>query len=499
MRLSRGELVLLAILSLGLFLRIYDLSNESLWLDEGYSIKVANLNLSKIAEETSQNDTHPPLYYMILHFWIDLFGDSEFSTRFPSVIFGFFAILMIYKVGSLIFDKETGLLSSLLLGLSVFHIHYSQEVRMYSLLSLLTLFSMYFFIRLFKERSLMTLVGYILFTVLLMYTHVYGLFIIVAQSIYLATLCLLSKEVYKLHFKRWILLQLILIVLFTPWIGFLIVDISGLIQHGFWTPRPSIHSIIASFLEYAGSGYLLLPFLALLSFSIVNYGKIRSNSGWKDSFKSTESYRWNISLSDVNKIYLLLMWLLTPIILPFTISRFLTPIYLTKYTIPASLAFYILVAKGIKNINSKYVKLAIISVIVVLSSRAVWIYYTKIDKDQWREVASYIEKNARHEDLLVFNWYMCENWAFDQYYKRTDLIKKSFSKTPIYEDEENIKTLASTADGYNKVWYVKCLHQGYKDDKELIKQTLNESYDLSDYKKYIGIELYMFEKKSRRI
>lgn len=88
-------------------------------MDEATSIKFANLNLYKIVEEKSQSDTHPPLYYI----WINLFGDTEFSASFLSVIFGFFVIFMIYKVGTLIFDKEVGMLSSLILGLSVFHIY----------------------------------------------------------------------------------------------------------------------------------------------------------------------------------------------------------------------------------------------------------------------------------------------------------------------------------------------------------------------------------------
>jgi uncharacterized membrane protein len=95
----------------------------------------SNLNLFQIVENSAQS-VHPPLYYVILHYWINLFGDTEFSTRFLSVIFGLFSIFMIYKVGTLLFNKNVGMLSSLLLALSVFHIQYSQEVRMYLFISL---------------------------------------------------------------------------------------------------------------------------------------------------------------------------------------------------------------------------------------------------------------------------------------------------------------------------------------------------------------------------
>jgi len=100
-----GYWPLLAILLIGLFLRVHDLSNESIWLDEAFSILRAKFDLSQIF---FRSENTPPLYYAILHWWINLFGDSEFSVRFPSVLFGSLSILMLYKVGNQIFDKDVG-------------------------------------------------------------------------------------------------------------------------------------------------------------------------------------------------------------------------------------------------------------------------------------------------------------------------------------------------------------------------------------------------------
>ena len=244
MGLIKNKLILLlGILFIGLFLRVYDLGNESIWLDEGFSIRFANLNLSQII--SLRDNGLPPLYYIILHWWINLFGDSEFSIRFPSVIFGFLAIFMIYKIGNQIFDKDVGMLSSLLLGLSVFHIHYSQEARTYSLSVLLTLLSMYFFIKLLKKRSHIALIGYILFSILLMYSHLFGLFIIISQNIYLFTLFLLSKEDYKLNLKKWLLIQTVLIALFAPWVKILAIQVLAEVKSSSPSviPVPSIRSI----------------------------------------------------------------------------------------------------------------------------------------------------------------------------------------------------------------------------------------------------------------
>ena len=494
-------IVLLAILSIGLFLRIYDLGGESIWLDERESVRFASLNLSDIFFLSERN---PPLYNIILHWWINLFGDSEFSIRFPSVIFGSLSIFMMYKVGNQIFDKNVGIISSLLLGLSVFHIRYSQEARMYSLSFLLTLLSIYFFIRFFKNRSCKVLISYILFSILLMYSHIYGIFIIISQNIYLIVLFFSSKELFRLNIKRWILTQSLLIILFIPWIKIFIAQIFGVVKGGFWVPTPSLLSIVKSFGAYSGGILLFLLFLILLSFSIIKYEGIGNNIDRRNILKSIKSCYRKIRLLNINDILLLLVWLLTPIILPFTISLFSTPIYTTKYTIVASPAFYLLVAKGISNVSHKYLKSTIISIIIIISLVYVREYYIKIDKEQWRDVASHIDANAKNGDLLLFNAYYCQP-VFDYYSKRTDLVRDHYS-------EKNIKRLETTVEGYKRVWVIrrvqsihrqvqqhpwlsKWILQYSKDEKALITKKLIETYNLPYQKKYVGINIALFERK----
>ena len=77
---------LLAVLFAGAFLRLYQLGAESLWYDEVVSVEFAGMGSpSEIVEATKKDNNFPP-YYLLLHYWIALFGDSEFSVRFPSVV-----------------------------------------------------------------------------------------------------------------------------------------------------------------------------------------------------------------------------------------------------------------------------------------------------------------------------------------------------------------------------------------------------------------------------
>jgi len=117
------------------------------------------------------SEPHPPFYYIILYFWISVFGSSEFAVRFPSAIFGVLSIFMLYKVGKILFTSKIGVYAALIMAVSVFQIKYSQEARMYSLLTFTTLTSIFFFVQVLKKNQLKLWVGYMICSVFMVYSH----------------------------------------------------------------------------------------------------------------------------------------------------------------------------------------------------------------------------------------------------------------------------------------------------------------------------------------
>ena len=91
--------IIILIIVLGFLLRLHNLTSKSIWYDEAKSIQFAENPLWKII---SKPKSTPPLYFIILKFWIDVFGDSEFAVRFPSIIFGSASLLLIYWIGKII-------------------------------------------------------------------------------------------------------------------------------------------------------------------------------------------------------------------------------------------------------------------------------------------------------------------------------------------------------------------------------------------------------------
>jgi len=221
-------------------------------------------------------NVHPPFYFLLEHGWVGLFGDSEFAARFLSALFGFFAILMIYKVGRLLFDKEVGLFASLLLALSTFHIRFSQEARSFSLMVLLTLISIYFLLKIqLGETRPWDSIAYALSTVLLIYTHYYGLFIVIAENLYVTSAPLLFKKEPRIHFQRWIFLQMSVILLFAPWIPILFKQFWRVQKKGGFSGAavPSLEALYKTFWFYSGNR-MLMALLVLLAFlSLATYSR----------------------------------------------------------------------------------------------------------------------------------------------------------------------------------------------------------------------------------
>lgn len=75
-------------LGVAVFLRFVQLGSDSLWVDEGFSVDVARKGIPDLIHQATTADANQPLYYVVLHFWIQLFGDSEFALRSLGALVG---------------------------------------------------------------------------------------------------------------------------------------------------------------------------------------------------------------------------------------------------------------------------------------------------------------------------------------------------------------------------------------------------------------------------
>jgi hypothetical protein len=145
------------------------------WMDEAITTGIASHPLSAIPG-LLRHDGSPPLYYVLLHFWIRLFGASESATHALSLLFGLLTIPVGFWAGSSLFGRRAGVMAAVLFAFSPFLTQYAGETRMYELMGLLGLIATAAFVHGFVFRRRKYLIVFALAQAAMLYTHAWGIF-----------------------------------------------------------------------------------------------------------------------------------------------------------------------------------------------------------------------------------------------------------------------------------------------------------------------------------
>ena len=144
---------------IGGFLRVLLLGNKGMWLDETFSVWLASHSVADMLQWIVRIDQHPPLYYLLLHYWIALNGDTPYYVRLLSVLFGAGTIPIIYLIGKRMSGVVMGLAAAVFLALSLFNIYFAQETRMYTLLTFNAAVAIYALVRLLTDSRSVRPIG----------------------------------------------------------------------------------------------------------------------------------------------------------------------------------------------------------------------------------------------------------------------------------------------------------------------------------------------------
>jgi mannosyltransferase len=129
-------LVVAGVAVLGLVLRV--VQRSPLWLDEALSANIAGLPLGDIGPAL-RRDGHPPLYYVLLHGWQEVVGDSATAARLLSALVGLALVPMAWVAAGRIGGRRAAWAAALLVALNPFVLRYSTEARMYEMVMVLVL------------------------------------------------------------------------------------------------------------------------------------------------------------------------------------------------------------------------------------------------------------------------------------------------------------------------------------------------------------------------
>src|SRR5262249_9857512 len=178
-------LVLACIIWLAFLLRVWNLTKESFWADEGWTMMLSKGPTLSDVVRTMADDQHPPLYFALMHYWVELAGNSEFAVRFLSLAWSVLGVAIIYRIGADAFSPGTGAAAALMLALADNDTFLAQDARHYTEMATLASASTLFYLRYLRHPTRANGIGWLLSSAALMYTHYLGGFILIIQLVHL--------------------------------------------------------------------------------------------------------------------------------------------------------------------------------------------------------------------------------------------------------------------------------------------------------------------------
>ncbi len=318
--------------------RFYRLGYHDLWYDEVGTVAYA---------AAPWKNWNAPFYWIFMHFWVKLFGLSEFSLRFPSLLCSFFSVLLTYLLGKNLFNKKVGVVASLLIGLSPFHLWYAQEARDYSMVLFFGTAASYALFRAVKEEKFVFWLFFILAAVGGFYTNYFYIFLFLAQI-----LVLLGVKRFKIGFKETVYF-LAVVACFLPYLPRFLYKFYR-VWNGFWVLEPTGRSLIITLenfvMGYHGSDslYRAAVFLAAVFFA---------------------SAFWAARVEASRRSFMFCAGLLfIPIIAIYCFSRTLFSIYLDRGLLLFSPYAYLILSFGIgslrRNVRAFFLSLLILLLLI---------------------------------------------------------------------------------------------------------------------------------------
>ncbi len=345
-RVSAGQLLavslVLAITLVALYIRLEGLGEPSLWVDEAMSVVFASKPLPELLQLLVTDDVHPPLYPVLLHFWIGFAGSSEAAVRMPSVLFGVLLVPLIYATGSrleLLAEPKrqrslslVGLVGAAIAALSAFYIGYSQAARNYMAVTFMGLLSSYLLLRALSQGGRANWAGYALATVLALYTH-YTAFLLLPFHLLFV---LLTVRSYRGAWRWWGGCLLSVAVAYLPWLGYS----AGQLQRisDYWPGTLQLEAALRTTLLFfvagggAGSGSsIILPLLLGLALLAAGLGALLLGA----LRKGTSQH-----------LFFLLLYLVLPAALLLAVAYY-RPKFDPRYLLLVTPAFYLTLAWGV--------------------------------------------------------------------------------------------------------------------------------------------------------
>lgn len=395
------------LLAVALVLYLLLIGGTNIGADEAYSLAMARHSVAEICAITAA-DVHPPLYYILLKFFIQPFGYSLSAAYIFSVI----PYMLILLIGGIqiaqIFDKKTSLVFMFLFLFFPFLLLLIVDIRMYTLAAFFVFMTGIFAYRSYERGKLSDWLIFSIFAAAASYTHYFAM--VSAGIIYLLLLTGAIVEHRKIV-KKWLMAALLTFCIYLPWLASFVGQILFKVNNDYWIPAVTFSTIVGYIRDIFGAsgvrGYII--------FSAVSYAVV---------FLSVVTSR------NKKNIMLSLACLCVPfgtVLVGVLASVLVRPVFVVKYVVP-SLPFLVLfMAIGICQLRHEAVAGACLAIALVGGTSNYMATYETENTVPWGAIdAAFVQRYSDCDGyiLTTIATYMISSWI--DYYDD--------AKLPMYTD-----------------------------------------------------------------
>jgi hypothetical protein len=542
----------IAITLIGAVLRVFLLSNKGLELEEVFSMWIANHNVADMLQWIARIDHHPPLYYLLLHYWIKLNGVTPSGLRMLSVLLGAGTIPIIYLIGKRLSGVMMGLVAAVILALSPFNIRFAQEARMYTLLMFNAAVAIYALVRLLTDSRSTLPIG----SQFRQYLHTWrkaG----PAEADGIKAFSYKDMTSEQTGWRGWISrhrwLPIETVETDLAWLTFIVFSAATMLSHNtallfpvatnvfvfglmlyrktkkpvstptFQAPSPGnwVKAQIGIFLLWSP---WMVAFIKQASRVYQEFWVPKPS--WVSVIHTIGSFLNEFTLAQSSQV---VIWILYAVMLcislvyyrnKFTQFTYLIalfaipflgelivsvrrPIFLDRTLIWTMIPLFLILAAGIVQLRYRLLMLAVLAVLGINNLFSASDYFRFLQKEDWSYPAGFVAKWVQNEDLILFN----APWAqlpFDYYFKMYEdkysiQVEKHGVPVDLFDSgvlepkmtEGDIPRLISLLSGHKSVWMIYSQNSN-TDPMDLISQTLASKMKFIFQRDFNGVQVQIY-------
>lgn len=486
MRVSQRTLIVIfALLAFGL--RLYRLDHQPLRGDESFTIQFSAHGLDWLLPNIANVEPNPPLYYLLLHYWMEVFGQSEFVARYLSLVFGVVSVPIIFQLGRAMNRSKVGALAALLLAINPFQVWHAQDVRNYTLWPTLSMAGLCFLLVALRDGRTRQWVGYTALTLLSVYAHYYDLFMLLFHNLFVLGFIVWrwrQKRAFGLKLRRtaytWIATQAFLILAFGPWLLYGSSRLVAITEGD----SPRLWEVFFRCLTTFSIGETvpaslprsLLPLLlVLLVYAFIH------------AFKTDRCHA-----------LFLMLYIVVPSVCLFAAAQ-LRPLFRERYLNVIAPAYYVAFAWGLISASEtlrRWRALPLVAGIAFFCLTGAYslnnhYFVSEYQKSpDWRALSSYLGIEAEPGDVIVLNY---PDPTFSYYYRGSApsfILPQGFLSPEM--KAQTAHSLRQFADEYRRIWFYPLTDVRW-DNEGFVGKWLDRHAALVDDREVYGFRWLIYE------